>query len=110
MNVNQTIETALKDFVNNKIWPMVCPEDSPPSKYIVYNPEIEEPGFFAEDEDQEWVQHMQVHLYTKENYVKIRKDIRKSLRAAGFIITGIVTMYDAGYHHLCFECSIEEEE
>lgn len=110
MSVNSIIETALKEVVNNKIWPMVCPDESPPEKYIVYNPEIEEPGFFADDEDQEWIQHMQIHLYTKGNYIKLRKDIRKKLKEAGFTVTDITTVYDSGYNHLCFECYIEEVE
>lgn len=111
MNVNQIIEKALKD-VSKNIWPLSCPESSEPDEYIVYNPEVEEPGIYADDEDGEWIQHMQVHFYTKGNYIKKRKDIRKRLREAGFIITGIYTNYekDTKYNHLCFECSIEEDE
>lgn len=112
MSVNQIIENALNEIVKGKIWPMVCPEDTPPDMYIVYNPELEEPGFYAEDEDQEWVQHMQIHLYIKSNYIKARKEIRKKLKEVGFTITGITTLYEKStkYHHLCFECYIEEVE
>ena len=54
---------------------------------------------------------MQVHLFMKRNYLKKRQDIRKALRMSGFIVTDITTMHekDSGYHHLCFECMIEEE-
>ena len=111
MSVNQIIEKALTGVVKH-IWPMSCPKEVKPDEYIVYNPELEEPGVYADDEDLEWIQHMQIHLFTKGNYVKMRKDIRKKLRDAGFTITGIYTTYekDSKYNHLCFECSIEEEE
>lgn len=112
MNVNQKIENALSEIAKGNIWPLRCPYDSQPDMYIVYNPELEEPGYYADDEDQEWTQHMQVHLYVKGNYVDLRKMIRKCLRKAGFTVTGIETPYekDSRYFHLCFECYIEEEE
>ena len=40
MNVNQKIESALAEVTEN-IWPLCCPYDSPPEKYLVYNPEDE---------------------------------------------------------------------
>ena len=110
MSVNTVIETALKDVVDGKIWPMVCPDDSTPEKYIVYNPEIEEPAIFADDEDQEWIQHIQIHLFIQGNYIQMRKEIRNKLKEAGFTVTDITTTYDNGYNHLCFECYIEEVE
>jgi hypothetical protein len=112
MNVNQKIENALSEIAKGNIWPLCCPFDSQPDMYIVYNPELEEPGYYADDEDYEWTQYMQVHLYVKGNYIGLRKDIRQSLKSAGFIVTGIETFYekDSRYYHLCFECYIEEEE
>mgnify|MGYP005783269167 CR=1 FL=1 len=112
MNVNQKIETALEPLIGSAIWPLRCPSDLKPEKYIVYNPELEEPGYHADDEDQEWVHYMQIHLFEKGNYMQMRRDIRSALRNAGFEMMGIETMYekDTGYHHLCFECWIEEDE
>jgi hypothetical protein len=110
MNVNQIIENALSGFVDRNIWPLCCPDDSPPDCYIVYNPELDIPGYHADDMDWDWAQYMQIHLYTKGNYMALRSEIRKALRNAGFIMTGIETLYekDTGYNHLCFECWIEE--
>ena len=110
MSVNQIIEQALKD-VTEHIWPMCCPDDSPPDKYIVYNPELEKAALYADDVDEAWIQYMQIHLFTKGNYLANRKTIRKALRNAGFTLTGIDAFYekDSGYNHLCFECYIEEE-
>ena len=112
MNVNQKIETALMPIIGEDIWPMCCPNDSPPERYIVYNPELEEPGYHADDEDQEWTQYMQIHLYIQGNYIEMRRKIRRAIREAGFTITGIETMYekDTRYNHLCFECYIEEDD
>ena len=112
MNVNQKIENALSGIVGGDIWPMKCPYDSPPDTYIVHNPEYEEPGYHADDEDQAWIHYMQVHLFAKGNYLNLRSRIRSALRDAGFILTRIEPMYekDTGYNHLCFECWIEEEE
>lgn len=51
MNVNQKIESALAEVTEN-IWPLCCPYDSPPEKYLVYNPEDETAEYYADDEDQ----------------------------------------------------------
>ena len=61
MNVNQKIENTLGVITEN-IWPLCCPYESPPGKYIVYNPEIDSAECFADDEDQEWTLHMQIHI------------------------------------------------
>lgn len=112
MNVNQKIETALDSLVAGKIWPQTCPEPNCPDKYIVYNPELEEPGCYADDEDMDWLHHMQVHLYVRGNYLALRKQIRSRLRKAGFILTDITTLYEkeSGFSHLIFSCTIEEED
>lgn len=110
MNVNQMIESALAEITEN-IWPLCCPEDSLPEKYIVYNPELDMPGYYADDKDEDWIQYMQIHLYTKNNFLKDREVIRERLRENDFVVTGIETFYEksTGYNHLCFECYIEEE-
>ena len=79
MNVNQKIENTLGVITEN-IWPLCCPYESPPGKYIVYNPEIDSAECFTDDEDQEWTLHMQIHLYTREDYMDDRKTIRKYTR------------------------------
>ncbi len=109
MSINQKIEHALEGITKN-IWPLCCPSDSPPDCYIVYNPEIESPGYYADDKDQEWIQNMQIHLFMKGNYTKLRKEIRSTLKRKGFVVTGIETMLEkeTGYYHLCFECYDEE--
>ena len=112
MNINQKIEQALSGITKN-IYPLSHPyEENKPEMYIVYNPELDEPGYHADDTDQEWVQSMQVHLFVKGNYIKLRKEIRDKLRDAGMNLTEIETMYetDTGYYHLCFRFYAEEDE
>lgn len=110
MSVNRKIEDALRSIIQN-IWPLCCPEESKPEEYIVYNPEMEVPGVFADDTDLDWVHYMQIHFYTKQDYTERRKMIRKRLRNAGFVVTDIDTFYesDTAYYHLCFSCYVEEE-
>ena len=62
MSVNQKIESALNGITKN-IWPLCCPDEHSPDVYIVYNPEIEMPGYHADDTDMEWVQYMQIHRF-----------------------------------------------
>lgn len=117
MNVNQKIESALSEMVSGNIWPLSCPLETLPSEYIVYNPERENAETFGDDEDLDWVQHMQVHWFKKEkskkpvNYIKPRKEIREKLREAELAVTEINTFFedDTGYTHLCFSCGNIED-
>ncbi len=118
MNVNQKVETALSNLVNDNIWPLSCPLEEPPDEWIVYNPELEAPGDFGDDRDLEWVHYMQVHWFKRGtakspvNYVGIRKAIRARLRDAGFTVSDITTLFenDTGITHLVFSCNIEEDD
>lgn len=91
---------------------MRCPYEKKPDVYIVYNPELEESGLSGDNQDVEWTLHMQVHLFTKKNYLKDRETIRKLLREAEMAAFEIESMYekDSGYYHLCFSFSTEEME
>lgn len=112
MNVNQKIEQTLCD-ITDEIYPLSYPYDEEkPDTYIVYNPELEEPGYYADDEDLNWLQYMQIHLFHKGNYISLRKNIRNKLRKADIMVTGIETMYekDTQYYHLIFSCYVEEDE
>ena len=118
MNVNQKIEAALSDLVENNIWPLNCPLETLPDKWIVYNPELEMPGDFGDNEDLEWVHYMQVHWFQKgdgkcaANCTRIRRTIRKRLKEAGFSLSDIVTLFEknTGITHLVFSCNILEDE
>lgn len=110
MELTVKIEQTLSDIIQN-IWLMNCPEQRPPDEYVVYNPEIDVPDNFGDNEPGSWIHHVQIHYFTKKNYVKKRKNIRKALHGAGFLISEIETMYekDSEYYHLCFSCSVHED-
>lgn len=118
MNVNQKIENALSELVDGNIWPLSCPQEELPDKYIVYLPEDETPTDFGDDNDLEWVHYMQIHWFGKGtskrpvNYTKPRKQIRNLLKENGFIVSDITPYFekDTGYTHIVFSCSIEEDD
>ena len=118
MNVNQKIETVLSDLVDDNIWPLSCPLEELPDEWIVYNPELEAPEDFGDDQDLEWVHYMQVHWFKKGdgkrpvNYTGIRKMVRKRLRDAGFLVSDITPLFEkeTGITHLVFSCNIIEED
>lgn len=121
-SVNSKLNTALSDLVSGNIWPLSKPVEEDPEVYIVYNPELETPDDFGDDEDHEWVDHMQVHWFAKGrvNYLKPKVRIRNRLKAAGFCISEVALVEYApdqstshsgtGYTHLCFTCSIPEDD
>lgn len=113
MNVNQRIEKALSGYVDGNIWPLSCPLNERPDKWITYNPEIEEAELYADDTDLEWGQYMQVHWFAKGqvNYITARKEIRSLLQEAEFSVTDIDQDYeeDTGITHLVFSCNTIEE-
>lgn len=111
MSINEIIERTLSGICTD-IWPDVCPEENGPDEYITYNYETQSAEVFADDVDQEWVYYLQIHYFTKGNYLEKKKEIRSALREQGFLVTDIQPMYekDTRYYHLVFSCQIEESE
>lgn len=115
MNINQRIEKAMSGFTDD-IWPMVCPDGNSPDEYIVYNPELEKPEDFGDDDWHAWMWHMQVHYYARgnSNVLKAKKEIISRLKAAGFSVSSAETMYESekagGYTHVCVSCSSTDED
>lgn len=118
MTVNKKIEDALSDLVENNIWPLSCPQETLPDEWITYNPELERPEIYGDDDDLEWAHYMQVHWFRRGDGAKsvnctdMRKMIRKRLKEAGFSVTGIVTLFenDTRTTHLVFKCNILEDD
>lgn len=123
-SVNSKIKAALADLVNGNIFAMSLPPEKDPSEFIVYNMELGTPDDYGDDEDHEWITHMQVHWYAKGrvNYdsIHIVPKIRNRLKTAGFTISGVEPVgYDAdlgtakngtGYTHICVLCNIPEDD
>lgn len=110
MSVNQVIEKGLA-AVTTEIWPNSCPEEIKPDKYIVYKVN-EEAVLYADDRDEEWGLFIDIHYFSKGNYISAKNKIRNILRESGFIVTDIETLYenDTGYHHVIISCNLEESE
>lgn len=110
MEVNEKLQKILGNICDNT-WELVCPEERPPDEYIVYNSVLDVPEDFGDNHPQEWVHHMQIHLYTAGSYRKLKESVRNALKESGFAVDGIERMYDreSGYFHVCFSCSIQEE-
>ena len=119
MNVNQKIEAALSEIVDERIWPLSCPLEEKPDEYIVYLPEEDYSADFGNDEEHAWMHRMEVNWYKKGstktkavNYMGARKQIRGALKNAGFSVSNILYFFetDTGYTHLTFICSIQEDD
>ena len=120
MTINTKIDRALSQIVNGNIWSLSCPLEQLPDEYIVYNPELEAPELFADDEDLEWMDYMQIHYFVKKigesqkpvNYFKKKNQVRDALRKAGFSFENITVLYekDTGYTHIVFCISDMQEE
>lgn len=110
MEVRERLQAALEG-VTPDTWEFVCPQEPPPEAYIVHNPVLEAPGDFGDNAPQEWMHHVQAHLYTKGGGQGMKGDMKEALQQAGFQISSIEGMRDAGsgYYHTCFSCSIREE-
>lgn len=110
MSLNQKIEQLLS-AVATEIWPDSCPEEIPPDEYIVYKIK-EEAVLYADNRDEEWGYFVDVHYFSKGNYISAKNKIRKLLRENDFIVTDIETLHESGtgYHHVIVSCNTEESE
>lgn len=119
MHVNQKIENALSPALNGRVWPVSCPLEEDPDKWVVYSPVRDTPPLFGDNRADVWVHQMEIHYCARGvyDYISDRKAIRDALTEAGFILTGIEYSYEYGttYRqvkatHIVFSCWIEEDE
>ena len=123
MDVQELLCTSLADMADGNIYPLQKPVEDDPDVFIVYNPEMIAPEDFGDDEEQEWVHIMQVHYYARGrvDYEPAMKDLRRKLKAAGFMISEIRPGYEAaadtsisgvanskGYTRIDVSCEIVE--
>lgn len=121
MTVNEKIEAALSDLVDGNIWPLQCPLEVYPDEWITYQSELDAPEEFGDDQDLEWVHHMQIHWFAKGHvdYYPVRTAFRERLKTAGFTIDGFTYAFetqtsathetDSKNTHLVCTCSIIED-
>jgi hypothetical protein len=77
--------------------------------YITFNYMDERPTLIADDTDLYDTTVIQVHYFTKTNPQQKKKDIRRLLRAGGFVIHNTMEFYetDTALNHVVVECSID---
>lgn len=108
MNVNTLIIDTLKPLI-----PDVVPTKytGTNTTYITFNYEDDRAGTFADDEPQEDVAYMQIHLFCPRTYNinKVKKQIRSRLFKAGFSYPRVTVLYedDTETNHIVFQCEIE---
>ena len=90
------------------------PELGTLDRWVTYNTADDRGALFGGDGAQENVLSLQIHVYLPEHedYLDLKKRIRKSLSDADFtwpVIT-VETEEEHRVRHIIFECDIEEEE
>lgn len=85
----------------------------PEEHWFTYNYVDDYGELFGDDESLETVNRIQLHYFlpVKENYLKMKNEIRDALLREGFTYPEIESMDDQNpdIRHLIFECEIEEE-
>ena len=81
-------------------------------RWITYNYSDDYASEFADDEPAVVIATVQVHLFLpiREDFYKIKQQIRKALFAQGFTYPEITVLTEnETIRHIIFECDIEEE-
>lgn len=116
MTVNRKIIEALKPYG----MPVVADHYSGKEKrYIEFNLYDDTGTVFADGEPETDIVTVQVHLFLprEEDYLQLKKKIRRSLCEAGFCYADITELteseatdqYPRGIRHITFETEIEED-
>lgn len=106
MNVNPIVKTALASL-GLPVTPNINLTGA--AEYITFNYMDERPTLIADDTDLYDTTVIQVHYFTKGNPQQKKKDIRRLLRAGGFVIHDTAEFYetDTAFNHVVIECSID---
>ena len=106
MNINSIVVTALASLA----LPVTANINLAGStEYITFNYMDERPTLIADDTDLYDTTVIQVHYFTKTNPQQKKKDLRRLLRAGGFVIHNTMEFYetDTALNHVVIECSID---
>lgn len=106
MNINPIVVTALGSLGLPVTANINLAGDA---EYITFNYMDERPTLIADDTDLYDTTVIQVHYFTKGNPQQKKKDIRRLLRAGGFVIHNTMEFYeiDTALNHVVVECSID---
>lgn len=106
MNVNPIVKSAMASL-GLPVTPNINLTGA--TEYITFNYMDERPNLIADDTDLYDTTVIQVHYFTKGNPQQKKKDIRRLLRAGGFVIHNTMEFYetDTALNHVVIECSID---
>ena len=111
MTVNEKIIQALSSF-GVKVTPDFYGDGA--EEYFTFNYADDRASDFGDNEPTHVVAYMQIHYFcpVKKDYLKLKKEVRKSLMNAGFSYPVVTDATVAGdeERHLVFECNIENED
>lgn len=109
--------SLLKD-INSLLKPLGIPietgvfSDIPPDEYIVVTPIIDQLGLFADNRPQSEISEARLSLFTKNNYMKLKKEISKKLLINDMTITSqqyVGFENDTKYFHYAIDVMKEYE-
>ncbi len=100
MNILSDLNVALSDLdipIETGVF-----KDDAPEKYIVFIPMVESFDIHADNAPVVDVQEVRLSLYSRNNYIKVKNALVKTLLGADFTITDrryIGYETETGYHH-----------
>ncbi|RDU22760.1 hypothetical protein [Anaerosacchariphilus polymeriproducens] len=105
MNVNSLIINTLKPIVS-AVYPNKY--SGTEQTYITFNYADDRAVEFADDTPQIDKSNIQIHLFTPNDYMELKKQIRLKLFQGGFSYPSITDLYedDTKLNHIIFECEI----
>ena len=115
--MNELIETIFKNFkVNGKIIPFeFLNYTGKETTYITYQEAYEDNSLSSDNQITNYISYYDIDIYSKNNYLAIVKEVKKIMKANGFMWQPSKTSsdlfeVDTGYYHksLCF--GIERNE
>ena len=118
-NINRYLINTLKPITGKNIWPLICPYENKPDKYIIFIVEYDAPGDHGDNSEYGWLHFVSVLFFKRSssknkpaNIINERSEIRRRLIEAGFSVTRIQYFHDTetGYSQLEFSVNIPEED
>lgn len=112
MRSNEILEQALEQATGLPV--KYYEYEGTAQEYIVYNEEVEQPTNYGDNMPQNQITWWQVHIFTPKtaDFRGHKKKVEKELRAAGFTVTDIVTLYEKETKtiHVVISCHVGERE
>lgn len=106
MTVNQKIISAITPYVTNCVYGAYTGTSTTYCVFYFPKTSVESMGDDTAVID---IIPVEVHLFTPDNYLTLKKQIRASLKNAGFTYPNVTCLFetDTKLNHILFECEIK---